>query len=197
MFIFDTILGKPRAVIAAIGMALAWGLASIPAAQAQQPPDYPLHPGDKIEISVWKEVDLQRAVIIRPDGKFSFPLTGDINANGRTVAQIQDEVAAKLKKYMPEPVVTVSVTEIGGNTIYVIGQVAKSGAYVMNPQVNVLQALSMAGGMTPFAAVNDISIIRGVKGNQKVMPFKFGDVNKGRSLEQNVMLEAGDVVVVP
>jgi polysaccharide export outer membrane protein len=164
---------------------------------AQQFADYTLHPGDKIEISVWKEEDLHRTVMIRPDGKFSFPLTGDISVTGRTVAQVQSEIETKLKKYMPEPVVTVGVTDIGGNTIYIIGQVNKAGAYVMSRQLNVLQALSMAAGTTPFAALNDIIIIRGTKTGQNVMPFRYSDVSKGRSLEQNVLLESGDVVVVP
>ncbi|MCI0366421.1 MAG: polysaccharide biosynthesis/export family protein [Phycisphaerales bacterium] len=164
---------------------------------AQQPPDYNLHPGDEIEVAVWKEPDLQRTVVIRPDGKFSFPLTGEITASGRTAAAIKSEIETRLKAYIPEPVVTVSVTGIGGNQMYVIGQVNKPGAYVMNPQINVLQALSVAGGTTPFAAVNDIIVIRSSKAGQRVLPFRYNDVTKGRNLEQNVILESGDVVVVP
>ena len=164
---------------------------------AQQLPDYSLHPGDEIEVSVWKEVDLQRKVIIRPDGKFAFPLTGEIIAVGRSAATVQSEIEEKLKAYIPEPVVTVSVTGIAGNQIYVIGQVTKPGAYVMNPQINILQALSLAGGMTPFAATNDIIVIRSAKGSQRVLQFQYSDVSKGRSLDQNVLLESGDVVVVP
>lgn len=164
---------------------------------AQQPPDYNLHPGDEIEVSVWKEVDLQREVVIRPDGKFSFPLTGEITASGRTAAAVKSEIETRLKAYIPEPVVTVSVTGIGGNQVYVIGQVNKPGAYVMNPQINVLQALSVAGGTTPFAAVNDIIVIRSAKGSQRALPFRYNDVTKGRNLEQNITLESGDVVVVP
>jgi polysaccharide export outer membrane protein len=166
-------------------------------ADAQQLPAYSLHPGDEIEVSVWKEVDLQRKVIIQPDGKFSFPLTGEIVAVGRTVATVKAEIEEKLKPFIPEPVVTVTVTGIAGNQIYVIGQVTKPGAYVMNPQFNILQALSLAGGMTPFAAVNDIIVIRSSKGSQQVLKFQYSDVSKGRGLEQNVTLESGDVVVVP
>lgn len=177
-------------------VALAAMLGASPVA-AQQLPEYLLHPGDEIEVSVWKEVDLQRKVIIRPDGKFSFPLTGEIVAVGRTAATVKSEIEEKLKAYIPEPVVTVSVTGIAGNQIYVIGQVIKPGAYVMNPQINILQALSLAGGMTPFAATNDIIVIRSSKGSQRVLQFQYGDVSKGRSLEKNVMLESGDVVVVP
>lgn len=168
-----------------------------PSAGAQQPGDYKLHAGDKIEISVWKEMDLQREVIVRPDGKFSFPLTGEIPALGRTVDQIRTDIEAKLLKYIPEPVVTVSVTGIEGNRIYVIGQVNKPGSFVMNPQVNILQALSIAGGTTPYAAVNDIIVIRGSGPRQQTLTFRYNDVSKGRSLEQNIQLESGDVVVVP
>jgi polysaccharide export outer membrane protein len=166
-------------------------------ALAQQLPNYLLHPGDEVEVSVWKEVDLQRKVIIQPDGKFSFPLTGEVVAVGRTVADVKSEIEGKLKPFIPEPVVTVTVTGIGGNQIYVIGQVTKPGAYVMNPRINILQALSLAGGMTPFAATNDIIVIRTSKGSQRVLQFQYSDVSKGRGLEQNVMLESGDVVVVP
>jgi len=164
---------------------------------AQQPPDYTLHPGDQIEVAVWKEPDLQRTVVIRPDGKFSFPLTGEITASGRTAAVIKSEIETRLKVYIPEPVVTVSVTGMGGNQVYVIGQVIKPGAYVMNPQINILQALSIAGGTTPFAALNDIIVIRSSKAGQRVMPFRYNEVSKGRNLEQNVLLESGDVVIVP
>jgi polysaccharide export outer membrane protein len=164
---------------------------------AQQLPDYKLHPGDEIEVSVWKEVDLQRKVVVRPDGRFTFPLSGEVAAAGRTVSDVRTDIENRLKRYIPEPVVTVSVTGIGGNQIYVIGQVNKPGAYVMNPQINVLQALSVAGGATPFAGLNDIIVIRGSGAGQRVLPFRYSDVSKGRNLEQNVLLEAGDVVIVP
>jgi polysaccharide biosynthesis/export protein len=168
-----------------------------PVSLAQQLPDYTLHPGDKINISVWKEVDLQRAVIIQPDGKFSFPLAGEINAIGKTVAQVQADILTRLKVYMPEPVITVSVEEIDGNKIYVIGQVLKAGAFVMNPQLNVLQALTLAGGTTPYASLGDIIILRTTKAGQKILPFHYSEVIKGRNLSQNIFLESGDVVVVP
>lgn len=179
-----------------IALSCAFTLFSL-AARAQQPADYPLRPGDQVEVAVWKEPDLTRTVIIRPDGKLSFPLTGEIAASGRTVAQVQTELSNRLKAYIPEPVVTVSLTGLAGNTVYVIGQVNKPGVYIMNPQLTILQALSVAGGMTPFAALNDIKVIRAGKGTQKVLQFPYSDVSKGRNLEQNVVLEAGDVVVVP
>ena len=166
-------------------------------AQTATTPDYTLNPGDNLDVDVYKEVELTKTVIVRPDGKFSFPLAGDINAIGRTVVQVQQELTQRLTKYIPEPVVTVAVKTLDGCKIYVIGQVQHPGAILMNPRLNVLQALSMAGGMTPFAATNDIMILRGNGAKQQSMQFRYGDVSKGKSLNQNVMLEAGDVVVVP
>jgi polysaccharide export outer membrane protein len=177
-------------------MALLGGYAAH--AQApQSPADYRVHAGDQLEVSVWKEVELQRTIIVRPDGKFSFPLTGEIAAAGRTIPEIRADVEKKLKVYIPEPVVTLSVTGIEGNKVYVIGQVVKPGAFTMNPRISVLQALSIAGGTTPFAALNEIIVVRTTNSGQKVIPFRYTEVNKGRNLEQNVLLESGDVVIVP
>jgi polysaccharide biosynthesis/export protein len=170
-----------------------------PSVQAQSlvQPDYTLNPGDNLDVDVYKEIELTKTVVVRPDGKFSFPLAGDITAIGRTVVQVQAELTQRLTKYIPEPVVTVAVKTLDGCKIYVIGQVQHPGAIVMNPRINVLQALSMAGGMTPFAATNDVMVLRGNGNNQKSMTFRYGDVSRGKNLNQNVMLEAGDVVVVP
>ena len=164
---------------------------------AQQPPDYLLHAGDQLDVSVWKEMELTQKIIIRPDGKFAFPLVGEVVAAGRSAEQVSNEITTRLKKYIPEPVVTVSVSGIEGNRVYVIGQVNRPGMFVMNPRLTVLQAMSLAGGTTAFAALNDIMILRGSGSAQKSLQFRYGDVSKGRNLEQNILLEAGDVVVVP
>ncbi len=166
-------------------------------AWSQEVPGYTLHAGDRIEVSVWREEELQREIMIPPDGRFSFPLAGEIVAAGRTVAEIQSEMTEKLMHYIPEAVVTVSVTAIDGNRIYVIGQVNNPGSFVMNPRINILQALSQAGGTTPFAAVNDIIVLRGAGAEQRVFKFRYNDVSRGRKLEQNITLESGDVVIVP
>jgi polysaccharide export outer membrane protein len=169
-----------------------------PHLRAQQSPDYTLNAGDTLDISVWKEEDVSKKdVIVRPDGKFSFPLAGQVLARGRTVAEVEAEITTRLKRYIADPVVSVSIKSLDGCRIYVIGQVSKAGSFVMNPRVNVLQALSLAGGMTPFAAVNDIIVLRGSGASQNALPFHYGEVVKGRNLSQNVLLEAGDVVVVP
>jgi polysaccharide biosynthesis/export protein len=159
---------------------------------------YTVKPGDTLQVSVWKEPDLQGPVLVRPDGMFSFPLAGQMDARNKTVAELQQELTTKLKKYISDPVVTVSISEIKGNKVYVIGQVQKPGDFVVNPRVDVMQALSMAGGATPFAALGDIMILRRTDtGQQQALPFKYTDVVRGRNLQQNIILQAGDVVVVP
>lgn len=162
------------------------------------PGDYRLHAGDKLEVSVWKETEMQKpAIVVSPDGKFSFPLAGQIVAAGKTVAEIRQEIETKLKTYIPDPVVTVGVVDFAGNVAYVIGQVGKPGSFVMNPRINVLQALSLAGGGTPFAKLDSIIVIRGSQTGQRVLPFRFSQVSAGKDLDQNVILESGDVVLVP
>jgi polysaccharide export outer membrane protein len=160
--------------------------------------DYRLHPGDKLDVSVWKETEMQKpAIVISPDGKISFPLAGQILAAGRTVSEVRQDIEDHLKKYIPEPVVTVSLVDTAGDVAYVIGQVTKPGAFALNPRINVLQALSLAGGGTPFAKLDSIIVIRGGSGAQHVYPFRFGQVSAGKDLDQNVVLESGDVVLVP
>jgi polysaccharide export outer membrane protein len=187
-----------RRLIVCLAAVLAGVTLQAPPVGAQGAPgDYKLHAGDKLQVSVWKELDLQRTLIIRPDGKFSFPLTGEVQAAGRTPDDIRADIEGRLKKYIPEPVVTVTVEEVAGNRIYVIGQVKNPGAFVMNPRLNVLQALSLAEGATPFAKLDDIIVIRGTGASQTTLPFRYSQVTEGKSLGQNILLESGDVVVVP
>lgn len=181
---------------AAIFIVASMGAAQTANAQAAAT-DYKLQAGDKLQLSVWKETELQKEIVITPDGKVSFPLAGEISAAGRSVSDVRKEIETRLKKYIPEPVVTVTVVAVAGNVAYVIGQVAKPGAIIMNPSVTVLQALSVAGGGTPFAKMDNIIVIRGTQGTQRVMPFRYGQVSEGKNLQQNVILESGDVVVVP
>ena len=175
-------------------------MAAPPAPSSGPPADaaYTVKPGDTLSVSVWKEPDLQGPVLVRPDGTFSVPLAGQMDARNKTVQELQQELTQKLKKYISDPVVTVSIQTIQGNKVYVIGQVQKPGEFVVNPRVDVMQALSMAGGTTPFAALGDITILRrNDAGQQQALPFKYTDVVRGRNLQQNIMLQAGDVVVVP
>jgi polysaccharide export outer membrane protein len=158
---------------------------------------YTVKPGDVLSIAVWKEPDLQGPVLVRPDGSFSFPLAGQVDARGKTVAELQQTVTERLKKFISDPVVTVSISEVKGNKVYVLGQVNKPGEFIVNPRVDVMQALSMAGGTTAFAALGDIVILRRTESGQQSLPFHYADVARGRNLQQNIMLQAGDVVVVP
>jgi polysaccharide export outer membrane protein len=162
--------------------------------------EYRLHAGDKLDVSVWKETEMQKpAIVVGPDGKFAFPLAGQINAAGRTVSEVRQEISDHLQKFIPDPVVTVSIVDTAGNVCYVIGQITKPGAFPLNPRINVLQALALAGGGTPFAKLDSIIVIRGgaAAGGKQVLPFRFSQVSGGKDLEQNVTLESGDVVLVP
>ena len=161
------------------------------------PDGYQVNAGDNLEISVWKEEDLQREVLVRPDGAFSFPLAGEIVAKGRTVTEIREELESRLARFIPDLVSTVTVMDVSGNSIFVIGQVNKPGSFVMNPVLDVMQALSMAGGTTPFASLKNIRILRREGGIQTAHRFDYTKVADGQSLEQNILLRSGDVVVVP
>ena len=160
-------------------------------------PGYRLGPEDVMLVSVWKDEQLTREVVVRPDGMFSFPLVGDIRAEDRTVEDISADLVRRLTKYIPNPNVSVAVTKVVSYKVYVIGRVNKPGEYLVGHYTDVLQALSLAGGLTPFAAENDIRVMRRVRGEQHAIPFRYGDLRKGRDLEQNIILQRGDVVMVP
>jgi polysaccharide biosynthesis/export protein len=158
---------------------------------------YELQPGDVLTVSVWKDADLTGDVLIRPDGGITLPLVGDIEAAGHTVEQIRAEINRRLGKFVPDPVVTVTVKEALGDLIFVIGKVNRPGQFPIERRIDVMQALSLAGGMTPFAAGNEIQILRRQNGKQIAIPFHYRQVEHGRDLEQNILLRAGDTVVVP
>lgn len=160
-------------------------------------PGYRLGAEDVMLISVWKDEHLTREVVVRPDGMFSFPLVGDIQAEDRTVEEIRTDLVKRLVKYIPNPNVSVAVMKVLSYKIYVVGRVNKPGEYLIGHYTDVLQALSLAGGLTPFAAENDIKVIRRVRGQQQVFPVRYGDLRKGQDLEQNILLQRGDTVMVP
>ncbi len=176
-----------------IGMLCLLGVAVASAQDAT----YAVKPGDILKVSVWKEPQLEGQVLIRPDGGFSFPLVGEVDGRGKSVADLQTLMTQRLSKYISDPVVSVSVAEIHGNKVYVIGQVAKPGEFIVNPRVDVMQALSMAGGTTPFASLSNIMILRRTGTSQTALHFDYKDVANGRKLEENVLLQSGDIVVVP
>ena len=158
---------------------------------------YQIGPEDVLAISVWKEEGLKVEALVRPDGGLSFPLIGDIQAAGKTTVQLREEIAKKLEKFIPDPVVSIGLLKIAGNKVYVIGKVNRPGEFPAGRYIDVMQALSMAGGLTPFAAENDIKVLRKDGGKDVVFRFRYSDVKSGENLEQNVRLKGGDVVVVP
>jgi len=164
-----------------------------------QSPSYLIGPGDMIDISVWKDEALTKSVTVLPDGRISFPLIGEIQAAGRPLAEIKAEVEEKIKPYVPDPTVSVEVKQVNSMLVYVIGRVNSliSGRYVLNANVNVLQALAMAGGLNPFAKRDKIRVLRQEGGKTVTFKFNYDDVVEGKHLEQNIVLKRGDVVVVP
>jgi polysaccharide export outer membrane protein len=161
------------------------------------PSTYRVGAEDVLEISVWREDALKKEVLVRPDGGVSYPLIGEVQAAGKTVLEIRDDVARRLEKFIPDPAVSVTILKTGSQRVYVIGKVNKPGEFALGRYVDVLQALSMAGGLTPFADGNDIRVMRRDGDRQVSFPFEYNRVVRGQKLEQNIPLRAGDVVVVP
>ena len=168
-------------------------------AQAGKASDaYILGPGDALDISLWRDDALTKQnIIILPDGRISFPLAGEIMAAGKTVDELKKDIAEKLIDYVPEPVLSVEVRQANSMLIYVIGRVNTPNRFPVNANVNVLQGLAMAGGLNPFAKRNDIKIFRQEEKKTKIFPFRYDDVVEGRNLEENIVLQRGDVIVVP
>lgn len=159
--------------------------------------EYLIKPGDILVVSVWKEPDLNQETLVRPDGRFSFPLVGDVQAAGQTTASVQAELVRKIEPFIPDAAATVVVRSIEGNKAFVVGKVNRPGPIIMTSDTNVMQALSIAGGTAQFAGLKDIVILRGQGSSQSAIPFNYDEVEDGEKLEQNITLQAGDVVVVP
>ncbi|HET6421817.1 MAG TPA: polysaccharide biosynthesis/export family protein [Geobacteraceae bacterium] len=158
--------------------------------------EYVIGPGDFLDISVWKDEMLSRTVVVLADGTISFPLIGKIQAAGRTISQVKDEIARKLVRYYPEPEISIEVKQSNSMLIYVIGRVNAPGRQVLNANIDVIQALAMAGGLNPFASRNKIKVLRKESGKTVVLPFRYDDVIEGR-VSTNIELKRGDVIVVP
>lgn len=159
--------------------------------------EYQVQSGDVISIAVWHEQDLQKEVLVRPDGYFSFPLAGELLAQGRTFAEIHTELAAKLSKYIPDIDLTIAGTKLQGNKVYVIGNVNRPGEILLASSADVMQVLSVAGGLSKFADGEAIFVLRRSGGKQQIIPFDYTEVERGKQLEQNIVLQSGDTVVVP
>ena len=158
---------------------------------------YRVNSGDRLSISVWRDEELTGEVLVAPDGNCTFPLVGQFAARGRTLLEIKEELSRRMARFVPDPVVTVSLAAISGNIIYVMGHVRSPGQFVMNPSLDVMQALSVAGGTTPFADLKSIRILRRTEEGQTALRFRYDEVIQGRNLEQNILLRSGDLVVVP
>ena len=180
-------------------------LASEPLSQLQSndnsnPPignNYVIGPGDVLDISVWKEAAMTKLVVVLPDGNISFPLIGEVRAQGLTLGRLKQKLEIKIKRFVPQPNLSVAIHEVNSLQIYVIGKVNSPGRYAINTTINVLQALAIAGGLNPFAKKNKIKIFRETQTGTQIFEFRYGDVTEGKHLNQNVRLVRGDVIVVP
>lgn len=180
------------AVLCALALGIAW------AEEPQKPePLYLIQPNDELEIFVWKEPELTHKVLVRPDGRLSFPLVQDIQAAGISTIELKTQIEKKLSEFLTAPEVTVIVGAIRSYRIYVIGKVQKPGGINVEKPVTVLQALALAGGFQDFAKDEEVSIIRSDGKDQHFLSFNYRDVIHGKSPDQNILLITGDVVVVP
>ena len=159
--------------------------------------DYVIGPGDVLDISVWKELALTKLVTVLPDGKISFPLVGSLRAGGRTLDQLSKELDKKLSRFVPDLNLSVLVHQVNSMMVYVIGRVNQPGRFVLNSNIDVIQALAMAGGLTPFAEQGNVKIFREAQSGKTIFDFDYNAVVNGEKLEQNIMLKRGDVIVVP
>jgi polysaccharide export outer membrane protein len=168
-----------------------------PAPAAGASDTYKIGPQDMLRIDVWKEPDISRSIPVRPDGKISLPLLNDVQAAGLTSMELAGVIRDGLTKYITSPQVTVTVTEINSRRVYCTGEVLKPGALSLLPNMTALQAISSCGGFTQFARIKGIYVLRNENGKQKQYPFNYKDVVKGKRPEDNILLQPGDVIVVP
>jgi len=168
-----------------------------PKKPATDDPNYVIGPQDVLDISVWKEPELTRPVPVRPDGKISMPLLNDVQAAGKTPLQLAADITAGLKKFVTDPQVTVIVTTINSQRVFILGEVNRAGAYPLLPNMTVLQALSSAGGFTIYANLKKIYVLRVEDGKQVKHPFNYKDVLAGKAADQNIIVRPGDTIVVP
>jgi polysaccharide biosynthesis/export protein len=158
---------------------------------------YRLQQGDAVQVSVWGEEKLLQEVKVLPDGSITFPLAGRVEVVGLSTPDAEAKITEKLKKYLPDPQVTVVVRSTEGNRFYVVGKVAKAGAIPITGPISALQGLSLAGVFDKFAATDEIKILRGEGDHQKVIPLNYGKLVKGQDLSGNIQLMSGDVILVP
>lgn len=156
-----------------------------------------LGPGDMLQIAVWRDEDLTREVLVRPDGKVSFPLINEVQAAGRTVEELREDVEKRIAEWVPDSPVSVVLTSLGSPQVFVVGKVARPGAYLMSGRMSVIQVLALAGGMTTFSDDDDILIVRPGENGETLFRFDYSKLEKGKKLEQNIQLLPGDTIIVP
>ena len=161
------------------------------------PSDFVIGESDALNINVWKEPEVSHSVVVRPDGKISLPLIGEVRVSGLTPVQLQALLASKLESFLTNPHVTVTVTEIRSRVVFITGEVVKPGAYPLLVPTTILQLITNAGGPGQFANKKGIFVLRMVDGKQQRFPFNYSHVIKGEKPEQNILLHPGDTVVVP
>jgi polysaccharide biosynthesis/export protein len=166
--------------------------------QNPEPADFVLGPEDVLSVNVWKEPDVSlHEIVVRPDGKISIPLAGEIQASGLTAMQLQDAITEKLKSFIASPNVTVSVVRVVSQSVSVVGQVSRPGSYPMGGPQTVLDMLARAGGLTEYAKEKEIRVMRTENGKNLQFPVNYKDLIKGKNLKQNIVLKRGDVILVP
>ncbi len=166
------------------------------------PAEFLIGPEDVLVVTVWRNQDLSKEVVVKPDGKISLPLIGDVQAAGLTTVDLSKQVAERLAEFVSNPTVSVQVKEVNSYYIFVLGEVTKPGKIVLKSFTSVLQGISLAGGFTTFASRGNVHVLRMVKNGtgetkQVMIPVPYNDLVKGRNLEGNIILKAGDVIVVP
>jgi polysaccharide export outer membrane protein len=160
-------------------------------------PKYVIVAGDEVIVNVWGDSNLSRTVSVRPDGNISLPLLDDIKASGLTPMQLGAEIASRLKKFVSDAQVTIIMSRTTDQRIFILGEVPRTGAYPLLPKMTVLEAISSAGGFTAFAKQKKVHVLRTEDGKQVRLPFNYKDVIKGTHPEQNILLRAGDTIIVP
>jgi polysaccharide export outer membrane protein len=185
-----------KLLVVLLALVTGWSVTPTPTV-GQAMPQYRLNPGDVVRISVWREEELLREARIQPDGTVSYPLVGSVPAANRTPGEVADTITQELEEFIPDAVVTVELLEAQGYRVYVIGEVNRPGEYQLSQPITVLQALSIAGGLTPFAGTGGIRVLRTATDDQTTIAFDYDAVADEGEMETNIFLQAGDTVIVP
>ena len=179
----------------ALHIALMFGLTNFAAAATDN--GFTIIAGDVLQITVWKEEGMDRETLVLPDGSITFPLIGTLQVQGYTPAEVQTNIKQKLTKLIPNASVTVSIKAALGHTVSVIGQVAKPGEFIISHRTTAMQALSQAGGLTPYASEGNVIVIRHSGSEETSIPVPYSDITRGNHLDKDIDLMPGDVIVVP